>query len=72
MHTGWGEHSTTEAVRNVLKQAILDPLNQRFVLLSESCIPLYPPVTVYQQLMTGSKSRINACHRDWWERHDSR
>lgn len=72
MHTGWGEHSTTEAVRNVLKQAILDPLNQRFVLLSETCVPLYPPSTVYQQLMIGSKSRINACQRDWWERHDSR
>ncbi|KAK9808849.1 hypothetical protein WJX72_005003 [[Myrmecia] bisecta] len=41
--TQWGHHSTTEAARRMLQAALKEPLNQRFVLLSESCIPLYPP-----------------------------
>lgn len=34
------------------------------VLLSESCLPLYPPTLVYAQLISEPKSRINGCH-DW-------
>ena len=33
----------------------------RFVLLSESDIPLYDPLTFWTQLMAMEKSRINAC-----------
>jgi len=33
-------------------------------MLSESCVPLYPPAVVYQQLMWEKKSRINACDSD--------
>jgi hypothetical protein len=53
-----------KAERLLIQKALLDPDNQRFVLLSESCIPLYPPQTVYQQLMAESRSRINGC-RNW-------
>ena len=34
------------------------------VLLSESCLPLYPPTLMYAQLISEPKSRINGCH-DW-------
>lgn len=41
--TRWGTHSLIEATRNLLWNAYRDPLNQRFVLLSESHIPIWDP-----------------------------
>lgn len=41
--TRWGTHSLVEATRNLLWNAYRDPLNQRFVLLSESHIPIWDP-----------------------------
>ncbi|PSC67183.1 beta-1,6-N-acetylglucosaminyltransferase enzyme [Micractinium conductrix] len=57
----WGTHQLVEATRNLLWDAFKDPLNQRFVLVSESDIPLYDPFTLHQQLMSEGKSRVNAC-----------
>jgi hypothetical protein len=37
------------------------------VLLSESDLPLYDPLTFYQQLVSEAKSRINACAPPWQE-----
>ncbi len=51
-----------EAERRLLKAALENPRNQRFVLLSESCTPLYPPQVVYLQLLSDSRSRVNACN----------
>jgi len=45
----------------LLQAALRDPLNQRFVLLSESCTPLYPAASVYVQLMGEGRSRVNTC-----------
>ncbi|PSC67186.1 beta-1,6-N-acetylglucosaminyltransferase enzyme [Micractinium conductrix] len=59
--TGWGSMSLVEATRNLLWEAFRDPLNQRFVLVSESDIPLYDPFTLHQQLLSEDKSRLNAC-----------
>ena len=28
---------------------------------AESCVPIYPPAMVHQQLLQDTKSRINAC-----------
>lgn len=53
-----------EAERRLLAAALRNPLNQRFVLLSESCIPLYPPGLVWLQLLAEERSRINACAND--------
>ncbi len=50
-----------EAERALLAAALSDPLNQRFVLLSDSCLPLYPPATIYLQLVAEQRSRVNAC-----------
>ncbi|KAL4426019.1 hypothetical protein ABPG75_010035 [Micractinium tetrahymenae] len=67
--TGWGDISLVEATRNLLWEAFRDPLNQRFILLSESDIPLYDPLTLHQQLLAEDKSRVNAClHNNRFER----
>ena len=44
-----------------METALEEPLNQRFVLLSESDIPLYPPAVVWLQLTSERKSRIHSC-----------
>ncbi|BDA47491.1 probable glycosyltransferase BC10 at C-terminar half [Coccomyxa sp. Obi] len=61
IQVSWGAHELVLAARNLLRAAIRDPLNQKFVLLSESGVPLYPPATVYSQLMVEDKSRIDSC-----------
>ena len=53
--------SLVEATRNLLWEAFKDPQNTRFVLMSESDIPLYHPLTFYQQLMAEERSRVNSC-----------
>ena len=50
-----------EAERRLLQAALRDPLNQRFVLLSEACLPMYPPHLLWAQLMAEQKARVNAC-----------
>ena len=59
--TEWGGFTLASATRALLRAALLDPNNQRFALLSESCVPLYSPAVVYSQLVYSDKSRINAC-----------
>ena len=44
-----------------MQEALQQPLNERFVLLSETCIPLYPATLVWAQLLSESKSRAHAC-----------
>lgn len=59
----WGSFNLVEASRTLLAAALKDPLNQRFVLLSESCVPLYSPQVVYMQLLSEAGSRVDACGR---------
>ncbi|BDA47490.1 probable glycosyltransferase BC10 at C-terminar half [Coccomyxa sp. Obi] len=61
VHVKWGTFALVEATRALMRAALEDPLNQKFVLLSEAGIPLYPPDTFYMQLMSETKSRINSC-----------
>lgn len=61
MQAKWGTHTLIEAARNLFQAALEETNNQRFVMLSESGIPLYPPTLIWQQLMSEKKSRINAC-----------
>lgn len=37
---------------------------RKFVLLSETCVPLYPPEVIYSQLLSEKKSRVQACDSD--------
>lgn len=50
-----------QAERNLMEAALQEELNERFVLLSESCVPLYPAPVVWAQLLIEPRSRIHAC-----------
>ncbi|KAL1828921.1 hypothetical protein ACET3Z_007333 [Daucus carota] len=56
----WGNANMIEAERRLLANALLDFSNQRFVLLSESCIPLYNFSTIYSYLMNSSEYFVEA------------
>lgn len=45
-----------DAERRLLASALLDPLNVRFVLVSDTCIPLYSFDTIYSTLLRTSDS----------------
>ncbi|KAF3431898.1 hypothetical protein FNV43_RR26634 [Rhamnella rubrinervis] len=55
---GWGKVNMIEAERRLLANALLDISNQRFVLLSEACIPLYNFSTIYSYLMNATKNYV--------------
>ena len=61
MHVDWGTFSLVAALKELITAALKDPLNQKFMLLSESGIPLYPGEAMWVELMVEEKSRINAC-----------
>ncbi|KAI4352205.1 hypothetical protein L6164_006479 [Bauhinia variegata] len=52
----WGTSSMIDAERRLLANALLDPCNQRFVLLSESCIPVFNFTTIYNYLINSNLS----------------
>ncbi|RDX67841.1 hypothetical protein CR513_53238, partial [Mucuna pruriens] len=56
----WGDFNIVGAERRLLANALLDMSNQRFVLLSESCIPLFNFSTIYNYLMNSSKTFVEA------------
>eukprot|EP00891_Asterochloris_glomerata_P009530 jgi/Astpho2/9530/Aster-x1582 len=70
----WGQHSGIDAVRLLLAAALADPANQRFQILCEVTVPLYPPGAVYSHMLAEQKSRVAACdHPDnlWSTQWDS-
>lgn len=55
----WGKFTMMEAEFRLLGNALLDdPSNQRFVLLSESCIPLFNFSTVYSYLLNSTQTFV--------------
>ncbi|XWS34987.1 hypothetical protein CRYUN_Cryun21dG0085300 [Craigia yunnanensis] len=56
----WGNVNMIEAERRLLANALLDFSNQRFVLLSESCIPLFNFSTVHSYLINSSQSFVES------------
>ena len=50
-----------EAERRLLISALAHPGNQRFTMLSESCMFLYPPAVVWLESFRDPRSRVNAC-----------
>jgi hypothetical protein len=50
-----------EAERRLLRAALQDPMNQRFVLLSEDSVPVYSAPAVHLQLVSEQRSRVDAC-----------
>ena len=60
-----------EALRALVREALRDPMNQRFQLLCEYSLPLQSPLLVYQQFIKEPKSRLNACNTWDWQEHVS-
>ncbi|XP_050216312.1 glycosyltransferase BC10-like [Mercurialis annua] len=56
----WGKISMVEAEKRLLARALLDPNNQHFVLLSDSCVPLHSFDYVYNFLMFTNISYIDS------------
>lgn len=56
----WGTVSLVDAEKRLMGNALLDFSNERFVLLSESCIPIYNFPTVYKYLVGSLHSFIDA------------
>lgn len=56
----WGTVSLADAERRLLANALLDLSNERFVLLSESCIPVYNFRTVYKYLTESKHSFVQS------------
>lgn len=56
--TKWGDISLVKATNLMLAEAYKDPDNKYFLLLSESCVPLYDFDTIYNTITTIDKSWI--------------
>ncbi|CAN1843551.1 Glycosyltransferase BC10 [Linum perenne] len=56
----WGESTMIQAEKLLLQAALHDPANQRFVLLSDSCIPLYNFSYTYSYIMSSPKSFVDS------------
>ncbi|XP_062115073.1 glycosyltransferase BC10-like [Humulus lupulus] len=52
----WGKSTMLNAERRLLGNALLDSSNERFVLVSESCIPLFNFTIIYNYLINSKKS----------------
>ena len=50
IHTEWGHSNLLTASNALIKEALKDPTNKRFILVSESCIPLHFYSIIYQLL----------------------
>ncbi|XP_016479818.1 glycosyltransferase BC10-like [Nicotiana tabacum] len=60
----WGEFSMVEAERRLLANALLDMSNERFVLLSEACIPLYNFTAIYTYIMNSTRTFVES-YDEW-------
>ncbi|KAL0377403.1 UNVERIFIED_CONTAM: Glycosyltransferase BC10 [Sesamum radiatum] len=56
----WGEASMIQAERILLQNALTDPFNERFLFLSDSCIPLYNFSYIYDYIMSASTSFVDS------------
>ncbi|XP_047313245.1 glycosyltransferase BC10 [Impatiens glandulifera] len=56
----WGEATMILAERILLKHALMDPFNARFVFVSDSCIPLYNFTYTYDYIMSTPTSFVDS------------
>ncbi|KAK6155213.1 hypothetical protein DH2020_009461 [Rehmannia glutinosa] len=56
----WGEASMIQAERILLRNALMDPFNERFLFVSDSCIPLYNFSYTYDYIMSASTSFVDS------------
>ncbi|XP_065864311.1 glycosyltransferase BC10-like [Euphorbia lathyris] len=56
----WGKPSMIDAERRLIANALLDFTNERFILLSESCIPLFNFTTIYNYIINSDQSFVGS------------
>ncbi|XP_059639996.1 glycosyltransferase BC10 [Cornus florida] len=56
----WGGSSMLQAERILLQHALMDPFNERFLFLSDSCIPLYNFSYTYDYIMSTTTSFVDS------------
>ena len=61
----WATPDLVIAQRRLLKVALQEPRNARFLMASDSCVPLYPPAAVHAALLGEPRSRVAACRPTW-------
>ncbi|KAL8238157.1 hypothetical protein R6Q59_019238 [Mikania micrantha] len=60
VEVGWGKPTMIEAEKLLFKAALDDPHNHIFVLLSDSCVPLYNFSYIYAYLMSSPRSFVDS------------
>lgn len=60
----WGSITLVDAEKRLLANALLDWSNQRFVLVSESCVPVFNFRTVYEYLVNSAMSYVESYNID--------
>ena len=58
VHTKWGTSSLVTASNYLIEEALKDETNKYFVLVSETCIPLYTFNYIYKKLFSSNKSYL--------------
>eukprot|EP00347_Sterkiella_histriomuscorum_P003843 403362727 len=48
----WGERGLANVTAKIIEEAFQDPLNEKFILVSQACIPIYSFKTIYENLMS--------------------
>lgn len=66
INTKWGDISLVNATLELFREAYKDPKNKIFVLMSDSCIPLYNFDYIYNYLLT---TNSNICPIHYFEPH---
>ena len=71
IETCWGCANLVEANILMMKEALKDPLNKKFILVSDSCIPIVSFNTFYSEVMKDNKSRIGLISNNTIDRYDN-
>ena len=71
IETCWGCSNLVEANILMMKEALKDSMNTKFILVSDSCIPIVSFNTFYSEVMKDDKSRINIHRNNNPERYDN-
>lgn len=69
---GWGDIGQVLGIKALVEEALKDPDNEWFTMMSESCIPLHPMQKWRRVFSKHDKSIVNACAMDPGEMEVSR
>jgi hypothetical protein len=66
------QHALADAMLLLLKAALAEPDNVKFVMISDTSVPLYRPEVIYAQVLAEELSRVDACGGEGKDLHDYR